>query len=428
MYGQGAGTVIFPPHSSMSSCPQGLASPQAAIAAIVITAAAGSPLEDLKQQVDTLLHIYGSLGEELRASFHLFIAVDGHDAGLQDLAAHYVYESLGVVKLVQFAEAGAPASSSSGTGGVASSSSSSSEKGGERTAEIRKRGVLQQQQQQQQRDGAAGGGVTSAGNTTVAAAAGAGGGLSSAGKSSSSPPPYGAHSQADHQRFMLHIVLDCFKYPAVLFLDPDMELSSDFFGYLAATQWLLLSDSSLYCVSAWNEFGRSQLASSAWSLLRTDYHPAKAWIISAAVGQELLGLWRNSSSSRGKIAAAAGGHGGGGARGRQWGRQQRGAGVREGGKKISVAAGGLALDASMEEWMKFIRRPDVRRGRQCILPERPRVVSRGELGPLQTNIEGVTSATGLLGRTDQTHDWMDPKTTIPDHYQTGYIPQDIYIR
>jgi hypothetical protein len=354
MYGQGAGTVIFPPHSSMDSCPQGLASPQAAIAAVVITAAAGAPAEELKQQVDTLLHIYGSIGEELRAAFHLFISLDGHDAQLRDLAAHYVYQSLGMVKLVQFAEAGPPASSnsssSSGTGGGG---------GGETITEVRKRGMLQQQSQQQQHT-AAGGVASDASGSSVRAA-----GASNETSISTSSPSYGAHSQADHQRFMLHIMLDCFKYPAVLFLSSDMELSPDLFGYLAATQWLLLSDSSLYCVSAWNEFGRLQMANSVWSLLRTDYHPARAWIITAAVGQELLGLWRNSSiSSRGRAAGEAG--------------KQQGVGVGGTARKVSgTVAEGWGLDASMVEWMGFIRRPDVRRGRQCILPERPRVVSKG---------------------------------------------------
>lgn len=49
-----------------------------------------------------------------------------------------------------------------------------------------------------------------------------------------------------------------------------LQVAPDFFSYFAATAPLLDEDSSLYCISAWNDHGQAGRASNATALYRTD--------------------------------------------------------------------------------------------------------------------------------------------------------------
>ena len=45
----------------------------------------------------------------------------------------------------------------------------------------------------------------------------------------------------------------------VMCASDDLDISPDFFEYFSATYHLLQSDSTLWCVSAWNDNGKSDL-------------------------------------------------------------------------------------------------------------------------------------------------------------------------
>ncbi len=59
----------------------------------------------------------------------------------------------------------------------------------------------------------------------------------------------------------------------------DLNLAPDFFDYFAATRRLLDEDSSLWCVSAWNDNGKQELIEKNNKLLhRTDFFPGLSYI------------------------------------------------------------------------------------------------------------------------------------------------------
>lgn len=61
---------------------------------------------------------------------------------------------------------------------------------------------------------------------------------------------------ANHYKFLLRTLFDCFGYPRVIIVEDDMQLAPDFFAYFAATAPLLDADPTLLCISAWNDHGQ----------------------------------------------------------------------------------------------------------------------------------------------------------------------------
>jgi len=57
-------------------------------------------------------------------------------------------------------------------------------------------------------------------------------------------------------------------------------VAPDFFEYFLATHKLLKQDSSLWCVSAWNDNGKANVVDTARPdlLYRTDFFPGLGWI------------------------------------------------------------------------------------------------------------------------------------------------------
>ncbi|WIA08825.1 hypothetical protein OEZ85_008247 [Tetradesmus obliquus] len=106
----------------------------------------------------------------------------------------------------------------------------------------------------------------------------------------------------------------------------DMKLAPDFFEFYAATQWLLASDPSLYCLSAWNPIGYKQQRVSPRRIVRSDFSPGRGWMLSRQMGLQLLAAW------------------------------PQGEGV---------------------DWQQHVRSSAVRAGRQCLVPEMPRMVPAG---------------------------------------------------
>ncbi|KAF6259267.1 GNT-I family-domain-containing protein [Scenedesmus sp. NREL 46B-D3] len=112
-------------------------------------------------------------------------------------------------------------------------------------------------------------------------------------------------ARLEHLRLMLHVFFDCFKYPAVLLLEDDMKLAPDFFEFYAATQWLLASDSSLYCLSAWNPVGHKQQRVSPRRIVRSDINPGRGWMLTRQMGSQLLATWPQGEASAGSSTCAA---------------------------------------------------------------------------------------------------------------------------
>jgi alpha-1,3-mannosyl-glycoprotein beta-1,2-N-acetylglucosaminyltransferase len=94
-----------------------------------------------------------------------------------------------------------------------------------------------------------------------------------------------------HYKMLLQLFFVCLKAPRLIFLEEDLEISPDFFSYFAATAPLMDQDSSLMCVSAWNDHGQQGRVRNSSQLYRTDVLPGLGWMLPAAVGLEALPGW-----------------------------------------------------------------------------------------------------------------------------------------
>lgn len=132
---------------------------------------------------------------------------------------------------------------------------------------------------------------------------------------------------AAHYQALLELFFVCNSAPRLLFLEEDLQIAPDFFSYFGAAAPLLDSDPGLICVSAWNDHaGGKGRASKSSVLQRTDIFPGLGWMLTAAVGRELLPNWPR------------------------------------------------------QLWDEYMRMPQVRAGRQCLFPEVPRTHTYGKVG------------------------------------------------
>ena len=52
------------------------------------------------------------------------------------------------------------------------------------------------------------------------------------------------------------------KFQTVILNEDDLNISPDFFSYFEAMEKVLTKDTTIYCVSAWNDNGKSSLINS----------------------------------------------------------------------------------------------------------------------------------------------------------------------
>lgn len=129
-----------------------------------------------------------------------------------------------------------------------------------------------------------------------------------------------------HFKWALTQVFDVMHYDTVIVVEDDLEVAPDFFEYFEATEPLLEKDPSLWCVSAWNDNGKTDKVRGNDLLYRSDFFPGLGWMLRRTVWHELSQKWPA---------------------------------------------------AFWDDWM---RHPDQRRERACIRPEIPRVVTFGKEG------------------------------------------------
>ncbi|CAN9504194.1 unnamed protein product [Ophioblennius macclurei] len=103
----------------------------------------------------------------------------------------------------------------------------------------------------------------------------------------------GYYKIARHYRWALNQVFNTFSHSTVVIVEDDLEVAPDFFEYFRALYPILHSDSSLWCVSAWNDNGRDALVdpSRAQLLYRTDFFPGLGWMLLREMWEELEPKW-----------------------------------------------------------------------------------------------------------------------------------------
>lgn len=76
-----------------------------------------------------------------------------------------------------------------------------------------------------------------------------------------------------------------------IFLEEDLEVSPDFISYFSQTSHLLDADSSLWCISAWNDNGYEASSSDPALLYRVEYMPGLGWMMLRHNVEALLAKW-----------------------------------------------------------------------------------------------------------------------------------------
>jgi len=107
----------------------------------------------------------------------------------------------------------------------------------------------------------------------------------------------GYYKLAAHYKWALNRVFSLYpQAQTVIIVEDDLDISPDFFQYFRSTRHLLFDDPSLFCISAWNDNGKSsQIDVNAASLLyRTDFFPGLGWMLTRKFWQELEPKWPKS--------------------------------------------------------------------------------------------------------------------------------------
>lgn len=133
---------------------------------------------------------------------------------------------------------------------------------------------------------------------------------------------------ARHYKWALNQVFLKLGYSTAIIVEDDLDIAPDFYEYFLGTYPLLVNDSSLWCVSAWNDNGKAGLVDehAPHLLYRTDFFPGLGWMLTRDLWLELAPKWPKSY------------------------------------------------------WDDWIRQPEQRKNRACIRPEISRTRTFGKLG------------------------------------------------
>ena len=116
-----------------------------------------------------------------------------------------------------------------------------------------------------------------------------------------------------------------------IILEEDLDVSSDFFSYFGQTMHLLDEDPTLYCVSAWNDQGYEHTSRDPSLLYRVETMPGLGWILNRKLYKEELET--------------------------RWPTPEK-----------------------LWDWDMWMRLPDIRHGRECVVPDVSRTYHFGSSG------------------------------------------------
>ncbi|XP_046405731.1 protein O-linked-mannose beta-1,2-N-acetylglucosaminyltransferase 1-like isoform X2 [Ischnura elegans] len=119
------------------------------------------------------------------------------------------------------------------------------------------------------------------------------------------------------------------KYAIIV--EEDLDASPDFFSYFSQTKRLLEEDESIYCISAWNDQGYEHTSEDSSLLYRVETMPGLGWLLKRSLYKDELEA--------------------------KWPTPEK-----------------------MWDWDMWMRLPEVRRGRECIIPDVSRTYHFGASG------------------------------------------------
>eukprot|EP00095_Tigriopus_kingsejongensis_P002154 maker-scaffold248_size238799-snap-gene-1.30 protein:Tk02154 transcript:maker-scaffold248_size238799-snap-gene-1.30-mRNA-1 annotation:"protein o-linked-mannose beta- -n-acetylglucosaminyltransferase 1" len=146
--------------------------------------------------------------------------------------------------------------------------------------------------------------------------------------------PIGTRNSRISQHYRASLTATFNIYPSakyLIVLEEDLDVSPDFFSYFSQTLSILEEDESVYCVSAWNDQGYQHTVSDPSLLYRVETMPGLGWILKKSLyKQELEPRWPTPEK--------------------------------------------------MWDWDMWMRLKEIRKGRECIVPDVSRTYHFGSSG------------------------------------------------
>jgi len=96
---------------------------------------------------------------------------------------------------------------------------------------------------------------------------------------------------SQHYASALRWIFDTQALPRVVVLEDDLEISPDAMAYFSALSSIYDTDTTVFCVSGWNDNGMKTVVKDNTKLLRTDIFPGLGWMLNKRVYNELIVKW-----------------------------------------------------------------------------------------------------------------------------------------
>ncbi|VDN05761.1 unnamed protein product, partial [Thelazia callipaeda] len=98
---------------------------------------------------------------------------------------------------------------------------------------------------------------------------------------------------AYHYKWAIDKIFLDMNYDTMIITEDDLDLADDFFSYFMALKPILLTDKTLWCISAWNDNGGTNITDRKHGekLYRTDFFPGLGWMLTAELWKELSLNW-----------------------------------------------------------------------------------------------------------------------------------------
>lgn len=146
------------------------------------------------------------------------------------------------------------------------------------------------------------------------------------------PVGQGTARISQHYKISLSAIFSMFPRASLaIVLEEDLDVSPDLFSYFSQTAWLLEADPSLYCISAWNDLGYQATSGDPTLLYRVETMPGLGWMLTRDLFEsELEPAWPGPDKA--------------------W------------------------------DWDMWMRLAEIRRGRECVVPDVSRTFHFGTSG------------------------------------------------
>ena len=99
---------------------------------------------------------------------------------------------------------------------------------------------------------------------------------------------HGLYKIAAHFRMALQRAFSERGNSHVILVEEDLVLAPDFLEFFSAGARVMEADTTVWCVSAWNDNGLDNLVRDERRLFRTDYFPGLGWMLKKEVGRDRL--------------------------------------------------------------------------------------------------------------------------------------------